>query len=143
MNLTEDDTELEKTRIYNKDEREAYKKNMNILRQASLCGSVVKGLKETIKAIESHKAKVVYLANECELEDYKKVIREFCGLFMTKLIIVNDWRELRDILIKGIPSSILEENAIKKGKTLRLTPKCYSAAILEFGDINNLNTDLS
>lgn len=113
-------------------ESDDYTSYMTKLKQAAIGGVVVKGLKETLKAIESDKAEVVFLAQDCELEDYKKLIIDYCNIHSKTLVDVKAWTELRDILIDGIPSSMVLENARKKGKVAKISPKCYSAAIVEF-----------
>jgi ribosomal protein L7Ae-like RNA K-turn-binding protein len=119
------------------DPLEIYKMNLIQLKQASIAGVVVKGLKETLKAIESQKAKLVFIAVDNELEDYKKILTDFCSLYKKPLIEVNEWKELRDLLMDEIPSKILINRAKKKGKIAKITPKCYCAAIIENGDINS------
>lgn len=121
----------------NQEEKDlAYKAEIMKLKYASHCGVVVKGIKETLRAIKSQKAKVVYLASFCEVRDYKEIIEEYCELFKVKMIMVNDWKEIRDAVIEGLPSEILIEKARSKGRIPKITPKCYSAAIINYGDIS-------
>lgn len=109
-------------------------KNILQLKIAALNGIVVKGLKETLKSIESQKAKVVYLALDCELEDYTRIVKEYCTLFKRNLVEVQNWMELRNILMNKPPSSYLELKAKRNGKIAKIGPKCYCAAILDYGD---------
>lgn len=100
------------------------------LKEAFLKGNVVKGLKETLKAIETNRAKIVYLAKDCELDNYKKLITDSCSVYNISLIEVGDWTLLRDILMPGDTSKEIIENAKRKGKIAKINPKCYCAATL-------------
>ena len=104
--------------------------NKNRLKQANLNGGVVKGFKETIKAIESGKAKLVFLAKDCENMEYYSIIRELKTIFSFELQEIDTWVELRDILGLGIPSDILIDKKKKLGKEPKIRPKCHCAAII-------------
>jgi ribosomal protein L30E len=114
---------------------DSYISSLNKLKFAAKCGSVSKGLKETLRAIKSQKAKLVYLAIDCDIPDYKKVIEDSCEIFKVKIFEVNDWREIRDNVMDCLPSSIIMEKARRNGIKPKIKPKCYVAAILKFGDI--------
>jgi hypothetical protein len=108
------------------------------LKIATVNGIVVKGIKETLRVIKSQKAKSVFIAKN-GMENYKNVIRDYCALYLKdSLFEVDDWLELRDIVIGGVPSQIIKEKALSNGKTAKITPKCYCAAIVEYGDLNKL-----
>jgi ribosomal protein L30E len=109
--------------------------NIVKLNYASKCGVVVKGFRETLKAIKTFKAKVVYLAVDCDQKDYIQLVHEFCEIFKIKLIKVKNWLDIRDNAMDCIPSHILIDKAKRLGKRIKITPKCYCAAILEYGNI--------
>jgi ribosomal protein L7Ae-like RNA K-turn-binding protein len=121
---------------------DVYISSLNKLKFAAKCGSVSKGLKETLRAIKSQKAKLVYLAVDCDLPDYKKVIEESCDLFKVKIFEVNDWKEIRDCVMDCVPSGIIFEKARRNGVKAKIKPKCYVAAILRFGDIEKKIQDM-
>jgi ribosomal protein L30E len=84
---------------------------------------IVKGLKETLKAIETGRAKVVFIASNAPLENYKTVIKEYCNIFcdnsVNYIFEVDDWVKLRNVVFEY------------SGKNeIRSNPKCYCAAIL-------------
>ncbi len=112
-----------------------YNNNLIKLRYAAKCGLVAKGLRETLRAIRSNTAKIVYLAVDCDIKDYKNVIEESCELFKVDIVEINDWKELRDSVMDCIPSDIRLDKFRRKGKTPKITQKCFVAAILSFGDI--------
>jgi hypothetical protein len=96
---------------------------LDVLRYAIENNSkIVKGLKETLKAIETRKAKVVFLAEDTPLDTYKTVIRQYCSIFYHSnlvLLEVKEWMKLRNVAF-GF-----------RGKKEELqNPKCYCAAIL-------------
>lgn len=97
-------------------------------------GRVVKGLNETMRAIEQRKVKLVFIAADCLIEDYSKLIQKLCELNDIQYIIVPKWTHLRDILFKNLPTSAeIIEMADKKAKPVNIRPKCNAAAI--FSDI--------
>lgn len=93
-------------------------------------GNVIKGIKETIKAIEFKKAKFVYIAEDCELKDYIDLIVQLCEFNNVQYYKVKSWRHLRDILIDGLTSLEIENIARIKNKDPKITPKCNCAVIL-------------
>jgi ribosomal protein L30E len=128
---------LQRTNIYQFDAKEEeYRIKLNKLKFAAKCGSVCKGLKETIRAIKSNKAKSVYLASDCVQVDYKKLIVDLCELYKVEFFEMKDWLEIRDNVMDCIPSHILIEKARKNGSRAKITPKCHVAAILRYGDID-------
>jgi ribosomal protein L7Ae-like RNA K-turn-binding protein len=142
MNISNDNVSFRGGLITPNDPEEAYQYHLCNLKLSSSAGVVVKGLKETIRVIKSGKAKTVYLAEDCEREDYKRVINEFCLFYKVNLVLIKQWTDLRDIVIGGIPSETIIENARKKGKIPKISPKCYCAAIVEQGDVNKLLYEL-
>jgi ribosomal protein L7Ae-like RNA K-turn-binding protein len=104
--------------------------NRNRLKYANLIGGVVKGFRETVKAIESGKAKLVFLAKDCENIEYYNLIKDLKTIVSFELQEIDTWIELRDILNLGIPSDILIEKKKKIGKEPKIRPKCHCAAII-------------
>ncbi len=109
---------------------EKYSEQMTKLKYAAATGTVVKGLKETLRAIESGKAKIVYCAKN-ENEDYMNLIQKFSEIYKIELVMVSDWLELRDNIFKTKPSNLIIEEARRQGKIPKITPKCFCAAIIE------------
>jgi len=109
---------------------EKYTEQMTKLKYAAGTGAVVKGLKETLRTIESGKAKIVYCAKN-ENEDYMNLIQKFSEIYKKELVIVGDWLELRDILFKTKPSYLIIEEAKRQGIIPKINPKCFCAAIIE------------
>jgi hypothetical protein len=101
------------------------------LKKASLKGNVVKGLKETIRLIESGRAKTVFCAKSDDNENYLNVIKQICLLYKIELIELDDWLILRDILINTTPSEEVKAKARRLGKEAKIKPKCNCAAIIE------------
>jgi ribosomal protein L7Ae-like RNA K-turn-binding protein len=84
---------------------------------------VVKGLKETLKAIETGRAKVVFIALNAPLETYKTVIKQYCSIFCDNstnyIFEVEDWMKLRNAVFEYSGKEEFGHN-----------PKCYCACIL-------------
>jgi ribosomal protein L7Ae-like RNA K-turn-binding protein len=104
--------------------------NKNRLKHANLVGGVVKGFREVIKAIESGKAKLVFLAKDCENLEYYNIIKELKTIFSFELQEIENWIELRDLLGLGMPSEIIIEKKKKLGKEPKIRPKCHSAVVI-------------
>jgi hypothetical protein len=93
-------------------------------------GNVFNGIKETLRAIELKKAKLVYVAVDCEIQDYSDLIIKLCKINAIPYIKVLHWTNLRDVLFKGPIAAELEKAAKIKGKPVKITPKCNSAVVL-------------
>jgi len=65
------------------------------------------------------------------------LVSEHAKIFNIPIVIVKDWRDIRDAVMNGEPSYISIEKARKVGKVEKISPKCYCAAIIEYGDIKN------
>jgi hypothetical protein len=92
--------------------------------------NVMFGLRETMKSIESNRAKLVYIANDCEVNEYEKLLKELCDLNNVTYIIVPTWIYIRDVLFKGPTSKELISLENEKKKKAKIQPKCNSAAVL-------------
>lgn len=118
-------------------------KRLDDLKMATYEGNMVKGLRESLRAIKLRKAINVYLADSDLGEKYSTVLIDFCKLYLQKQPIqIKDFTILRDIVMKRVPSDIIELNAAKYGedassKKKKKGPKCYCAAIIEPKQILN------
>ena len=97
-------------------------------------GSVVKGISEVLKALEAQKVKIVFLAEDCDNEEYKTTIRALAKEFKVPVLDVDSWEKLKDFCRLGLLSSTIKEIAEKKGKEGKIKPRCSSCAILDWGE---------
>jgi len=116
--------------IFSRIDHLEYKYLMAYLNYSLDNGNVMNGIKETIRSIEMKKAKLVFVAEDCEIQDYSNLIIKLCEMNQVSYIKVLHWTNLRDILFKGPTSIELENIAKSKGKPAKITPKCNSAVIL-------------
>jgi len=101
----------------------------------SLChGGVAKGVAETLKALESGKAKVVFIAEDCDNEQLKSTIRALAEQSGVPVVEVPTWVELKDFCKLGMLSSTIIKIAEEKGKEPKIKPKCSSAVIVDWGE---------
>ena len=101
-----------------------------IITNARNTNGLVKGLAETVKAIESQKSKVVFIAEDCDNDEYKKLVRTLAAQYKVPLIEVPQWIELKDSCNLGLHSEIIKKVAKEKGKPEKIKPRCSSAAII-------------
>jgi ribosomal protein L7Ae-like RNA K-turn-binding protein len=97
-------------------------------------GGVVKGVAETLKALESAKAKVVFVAEDCDNEQIVNTIRALAEQSGVPVVVVPTWIELKDFCKLGMLSSTIIKIAEEKGKEAKIKPRCSSAAIVEWGE---------
>ena len=97
-------------------------------------GSVVKGISEVLKALEAQKVKIVFLAEDCDNEEYKTTIKALAKEFKVPVLDVDSWEKLKDFCRLGLLSSTIKEIAEKKGKEGKIKPRCSSCAILDWGE---------
>jgi ribosomal protein L7Ae-like RNA K-turn-binding protein len=97
-------------------------------------GGVVKGVAETLKSLEAGKAKVVFIAEDCDNEQLKDTIRALAGQAGVPVVDVPTWIELKDFCKLGLLSSTIIKIAEEKGKEAKIKPKCSSAAIVDWGE---------
>jgi ribosomal protein L7Ae-like RNA K-turn-binding protein len=126
---------MSKSSIYQATPQEKYSEQMARLKYAASTGIVVKGLKETLRAIESGKAKIVYCAKN-DNENYMSLIQKFSEIYKTECLVVDNWLELRDTLFQTKPSFQIIEEARRQGKIPKINPKCYCAAIIDTGEMD-------
>ena len=104
------------------------------LRIALIRGSVVKGISEVLKALEARKVKVVFLADDCDNEDYKNTLRALAKEVNVPVISINSWQKLKDFCRLGLASQTIKKVAAESGKEGKIKPRCSSCAILEWGE---------
>jgi ribosomal protein L7Ae-like RNA K-turn-binding protein len=100
-------------------------------------GNVMNGIKETIRSIELKKAKLVYIADDCDVKEYLDLIIRLCTENNIPFVKVLKWTNLRDLLFKGLTSRELEALAKEKNRELKIKPRCNSAVVL----FNNEDND--
>ena len=104
------------------------------LKVALTRGAVVKGISEVLKALEAQKVKVVFLADNCDNDQYKATILALAKEHKVPVLNVDTWENLKDYCRLGLLSSTIKEIAEKKGKEGKIKPRCSSAAILDWGE---------
>jgi small subunit ribosomal protein S12e len=97
-------------------------------------GGVVKGIAETLKALEAGKAKVVFIAEDCDNEQYKDTVRALSGQQNVPVVDIPTWVELKDFCKLGLLSSTIIKIAEEKGKEPKIKPRCSAAAIIDWGE---------
>ena len=104
------------------------------LKVALTRGTVVKGISEVLKALEAQKVKVVFLAENCDNDQYKQTITALAKERKVPVLTVDTWENLKDYCRLGLLSSTIKEIAEKKGKEGKIKPRCSSAAILDWSE---------
>ena len=97
-------------------------------------GSVVKGISEVLKALEARKCKMIFLADDCDNDNYKNTLKALAAEMQVPVIGIDSWQKLKDFCKLGLLSSIIKEHAQKKGKEGKIKPRCSSCAILDWGE---------
>ena len=97
-------------------------------------GSVVKGISEVLKALEAQKVKIIFLAEDCDNDQYKNTLKALAKEFKVPILTVETWEKLKDFCRLGLLSTTIREIAEKKGKEGKIKPRCSSCAILDWGE---------
>ena len=105
-----------------------------VLKVALTRGAVVKGISEVLKALEAQKVKVIFMAENCDNDQYKQTITALAKEKKVPVITVDTWENLKDYCRLGLLSSTIKDIAEKKGKEAKIKPRCSSAAILDWGE---------
>ena len=105
-----------------------------VLKIALTRGTVVKGISEVLKALEAKKVKVVFLADNCDNDQYKSTVTAVAKEHKVPIINIDTWENLKDYCRLGLLSSTIKELAEKKNKEGKIKPRCSSAAILDWGE---------
>ena len=93
---------------------------------------VVKGVAETIKALEAGKVKIVFLAGDCDNTQYTETLEAIANQYKVRVVSIPTWIELRDFCKLGMLSTNIIKIAEEKGKEAKIKPRCSSAAIIVF-----------
>lgn len=99
-----------------------------VLKNARGRGSLVRGLHEVAKTIESGNAKLVFLAENCDEPAYKKLIQALAKEKGIPLVLVADKKELGEMA--GLCK-------IDKDGNARKVVKASSVVVSAFGDENS------
>ena len=107
-------------------------KKLDYLKKCAYEGKVVKGIRQTIKAIVAGKVQEVFLCKNNSLGDkYDSVIRNYAKAYMGKEpIIISDFLILRDIVMNKYISNCGDIQKNKTGNNKIKGPKCFCAAIV-------------
>ena len=97
-------------------------------------GGVLKGVAETCKALEAGKAKVVFIAEDCDNEQAKTLVSTLAQQNGVPVLEVPSWEELKDYCKLGLLSSTIKEIAESKGKQAKIKPRCSFATIMDWGE---------
>ena len=105
-----------------------------VIQRALNVNGVLKGIAETIKALENQKVQLIFLAEDCDNDQYKNTLRALATQYKVKIIDVGTWEELRDHCKLGLLSSTIKKVAEEKGKEAKIKPRCSVASIVDFGE---------
>ncbi|OHT05201.1 ribosomal protein L7Ae [Tritrichomonas foetus] len=98
----------------------------NGLRQISLSGRVAKGFNCTVKAIVKGKAKIVFLADDCDNKDFKALITGLCKKYDVKL---------QSVPQKQVLGKALGLTTLRHDGTVRRQINCGACAIIKYGSV--------
>ena len=94
-------------------------------------GGVLKGIAETLKALElGNKVKMVFLAEDCDNDEYKNTVTALAKLQGVPLVEIPTWVELKDFCNLGLASKVITQIAEEKGKEPKIKPRCSVACII-------------
>ena len=105
-----------------------------VIQRALNVNGVLKGIAETIKALENNKVQLIFLADDCDNDQYKDTLNSLAAQYKVKVISVSTWEELKDYCKLGLPSATIKQIAEDKGKEAKIKPRCSCACIVDFGD---------
>ena len=54
-------------------------------------GTVVKGISEVLKALEAQKVKIIFLAEDCDNDQYKQTIKALAKEFKVPVLTIDSW----------------------------------------------------
>jgi len=109
-----------------------------VLEKASKRGVLVKGIGEVCKALEAQKVKIIFLASDCDNDDYKNIIKALANQMKVPVVEVDKWEFLKDACHLGLTSEKIRKAAADKGKGEgKIKPRCSSCAILDWGEETN------
>lgn len=105
-----------------------------VIQRALNVNGVLKGISETIKALENEKVKMVFYAEDCDNDQYKETLYALASQYKVKVVEVSSWEELKDYCKLGLPSATIRSIAEDKGKDAKIKPRCSCASIIDFGE---------
>lgn len=104
-----------------------------VIQRALNVNGVLKGISETLKALENGKVLLIFLADDCDNAQYKETLLALAKEHGVKVISVESWEQLKDFCKLGINSEKIRQIAEDKGKEAKIKPRCSSASIVDFG----------
>ena len=93
---------------------------------------VVKGVAETVKALERQEVKIIFMASDCENDQFKELVTALAKQYQVAVVEVPTWIELKDLCKLGYPSETIIKMAEDKKKEPKIKPRCSVAAIVVF-----------
>lgn len=105
-----------------------------VLEKALKRGCIVKGLNEVVKALEARKVKWVFLADDCDENNYRNLVTALANQNGVPVIGVSSWVSLKDGCHIGLNSEKIKQVAEAKSKEPKIKPRCSSCAIIDFGE---------
>lgn len=105
-----------------------------VIQRALNVNGVLKGIAETIKGLENQKVRMVFLADDCDNEQYKETLTALAKQYNVRVVSVGSWEELKDYCKLGMLSSTIRKVAEEKGKDAKIKPRCSCASIVDFGE---------
>jgi ribosomal protein L7Ae-like RNA K-turn-binding protein len=100
-----------------------------IISNAKNSNGLVKGIAETVKTILAGKAKVVFLAEDCDNKEYLDLVKALTKQHKVPLVSVPNWVNLKDFCNLGLNSKLVKK-AGEKTKEPKLKPRCSSCTII-------------
>ncbi len=105
-----------------------------VIQRALNVNGVLKGIAETIKALENSKVQLIFLAEDCDNSQYTETLRALAKQYKVRIVTVGAWEDLKDYCKLGMLSSTIRQVAEDKGKEAKIKPRCSCASIIDFGD---------
>ena len=105
-----------------------------VIQRALTVNGMIKGISETIKLLEQGRIKLVFLADDCDNEQYKETLQAIADLHKVKVVSIESWQKLKDFCKLGLPSETIVKIAEDKGKEPKIKPRCSCASITDFGE---------
>jgi len=128
--------EIENTETVNVEVKELTRESacQLVIQRALNVNGVLKGVAETIKGLENGKVKLVFLADDCDNEQYKQTLTALANQYKVRVVAVGTWEDLKDYCKLGMPSNTIRKVAEDKGKEAKIKPRCSCASIVDFGE---------
>ena len=83
-----------------------------------------------MKALERQEVKIVFLADDCDHQQYKDLVYALAKQYNVPVVDVPTWEELKDFCKLGNPSETIRKIAEEKGKEAKIKPRCSVASIV-------------